>query len=90
MSFLLLLLPFWHAYLENYKVYYTYQTTDLPGIFHFWFGAAYELRLASYGLEIASKDASRASSANFGTSDTYAGRGTFSQTALGLLETNCK
>ena len=32
--------------------YYTYQTTALrPNIFLFWFGAAYELRLASYGQE---------------------------------------
>ena len=28
---------------------YTYQATALvPGIFRFWFGAAYELRLVSY------------------------------------------
>ena len=30
----------------------------LPGIVLVWFGAAYELRLASYGLETVSKDAS--------------------------------
>ena len=45
-------------YLQLYVVceYYTYQTTALlPGIFLSLFEAAYELRLASYGLETVSK-----------------------------------
>ena len=48
---------------------YAYQTTALlPGIFLFWVGALYELRLASYGLETASKDASHARSLTSGAS----------------------
>ena len=41
--------------------YYTHlMTTLLLGIFLYWFGAAYELRLASYGLETVFKKASSA------------------------------
>ena len=46
-----------------------YQTKVLlPGIFLFRFGAVYELRLASYGHETVTKNASHAQSLTYGAS----------------------
>ena len=66
------LLSFFISFIQKlYGVceYYTYQITALlPGIFLFWFGAAYELQLASYGLETVSEDTSCAQSLTSGAS----------------------
>ena len=43
-------------------------TALLPGIFLFWFGVAYELQLANYGLKTVSKDTLHARLSTFGAS----------------------
>ena len=63
LSFFLLLLSRVTRKLYGVCKYYTYQTTSLrPNIFLFWFGAAYKLRLESYGQETVPEYARRACS----------------------------
>ena len=66
--------------------YYTYQVTALLlGIFLFWFGVAYKLRLESYILQTVTTDTSHSCSDTSGASATYSGCGTYSQATPGLL-----
>ena len=66
-------------------------TALLLGIFLFWFGAAYKLRLVSYGLETVSKDTSRTRLSTSGASVYIFWVWHVSQATPGLLNAcNCE
>ena len=60
-------------------------TALLPGIFLFWFGTVYELRLASYGLKPVLKMPRMLGHQLLGLLFNCFGRGTYSQATPGLL-----
>ena len=60
-------------------------TVLLPGIFLFWFGVAYELRLASYSHKLSPKTLHVLGRRLLGLIFTYSGRRKYSQATPGLL-----